>query len=231
MPMKFRWVHHRYQQYYQGLKVEQGEYILHEKNNYIVSANGVFYKNLTLPAVPALSEAAALKSALADVNAARYKWQMPEEEALLKKIEKNSQATYYPKGELLVVPINENNKKASFTLAYKFDVYADEPMSRQYIYVDAFTGKIVKKISRICEFIATGTATTMYNGVKTIITDSVSPGNYRLRDISRGGGVETYNMLTGTNYGAAVDFTDADNIWNTTANQDHAAYDAHYGAR
>jgi|GEM_PF-1519505 len=224
-------VHHRYQQYYQGLKVEQGEYILHEKNNYIVSANGVFYKNLSLPTVPSLSEAAALKSALADVHATRYKWQMPEEEALLKKIEKNNLATYYPKGELLVVPINENNKNASFTLAYKFDVYADEPMSRQYIYVDALSGKIVKKINRICEFIATGTASTMYNGTKSIITDSVSPGNYRLRDISRGGGVETYNMNSGTNYGAAVDFTDADNIWNTVANQDHAAYDAHYGAQ
>lgn len=34
--------HSRYQQYYQNIKVITGEYILHEKGNRLVAANGVF---------------------------------------------------------------------------------------------------------------------------------------------------------------------------------------------
>jgi len=42
--------------------------------------------------------------------------------------------------------------------------------------------------------------------------------------------VVTYNLAKGTNYGTATVFTDTDNLWNTTTNQDDAANDAHFGA-
>ena len=77
--------HHRYQQYYNGIAVEQGEYILHEKNNFLVSANGVFFDGLNIPVSPVFTESDALKAALADVRAKRYKWEMPNEEKLLKE--------------------------------------------------------------------------------------------------------------------------------------------------
>jgi len=223
--------HHRYQQYYNGVKVEHGEYILHEKNNSIETANGIFYDGLQLPVQPMLSENDARINALLDVRAVMYKWQIKAEEELLRKMTGNDRATYFPAGELVVTPIESGGKKPSFSLAYKFDVYAHEPMSRQYIYVDAISGRVVKKINRICEFIANGTLTTKYNGVQTLVTDSTGPGSYRLRDLSRGGNVETYDMNSGTTYGAAVDFTDTDNIWDDTTNMDNAAYDAHYGAQ
>jgi hypothetical protein len=34
-----------------------------------------------------------------------------------------------------------------------------------------------------------------------------------LSDVTRGNGVQTYNMKKGTNYGTAVNFTDSDNNW------------------
>lgn len=49
-------------------------------------------------------------------------------------------------------------------------------------------------------------------------------------ETTRGLGVHTYNMQKGTNYGAAVEFLDANNIWsNVNANKDQYAGDAHWG--
>lgn len=223
--------HHRIQQYYNGVLVEQGEFILHERNSFLVSANGFFFDGLNLGIVPAYSESQALDAALEMVNAQRYKWEMPAEESLLKETERNNKASYFPKGQLVITNVHTEPLKPVLKLAYKFDIYADSPLSRQYVYVDAQTCKIIKSESRICEFIANGTLATKYSGTKIMVTDSVSPGSFRLRDISRGGNVETYNMNSGTNYGTSVDFTDSDNIWNTILNQDNAAYDAHYGAQ
>jgi subtilisin-like proprotein convertase family protein len=89
---------------------------------------------------------------------------------------------------------------------------------------------VLFKENRICTSAVTGTAVTKYSGTQQITTDSVSPGVYNLRDMTRAGGVVTYNLAKGTNYGTATVFTDADNLWNTTTNQDDAANDAHFGA-
>ncbi|WP_460504030.1 M4 family metallopeptidase, partial [Hymenobacter agri] len=81
---------------------------------------------------------------------------------------------------------------------------------------------------------ASGTFATRYMGTRTALTDQLN-GSYRLRDYTRAAGIETYNLRTGTNTAAAVDFTDADNNWtaaefNNTA-KDNAALDAHFGAQ
>jgi Zn-dependent metalloprotease len=57
---------------------------------------------------------------------------------------------------------------------------------------------------------------------------------YRLRDYSRGNGIETYNLNHSTSISNAVDFTDNDNNWTASefhnANKDYGALDAHWGA-
>ena len=77
---------------------------------------------------------------------------------------------------------------------------------------------------------ATGSAVTAYSGTQTITTDFTG-STYRLRETGRGNGINTYDMrLAGTNYAAAVDFTDADNTWNNVnANKDQYATDGHWG--
>jgi len=65
--------------------------------------------------------------------------------------------------------------------------------------------------------------------MKTITADDQT-GPYRLRESGRGNGIRTYDLNKGTNYGAAVDFTDNDNYWaNYNANLDEYATDAHLG--
>jgi bacillolysin len=229
--------HHRYTQFYKGIKVEHGTYIVHEKGGIIHSINGEFKKIKDLNPIAGISERAALQNALSFVGARSYKWQNKEEEAWIKQDTKDRTATFYPKGELVLVEDElsvEREKKGQLVLAYKFDIYAQEPLSRNYIYVNAQTGEIVFKDAIIKHAAATGTAATRYSSTKSILTDSHS-GSFRLRDYTRGNGIETWNMKNGTNYGNAVDFTDNDNNWtateyNNTA-KDNAALDAHFGAQ
>ena len=102
--------------------------------------------------------------------------------------------------------------------------------SRAEIYVDANNGEIIRENKLIHHVDEEGTAETVYSGDRTITADSFE-GSYRLRDASRGDGVRTFDMNTGTFYGDAVDFTDDDNHWdNYNPQLDEYATDAHWGA-
>ncbi len=116
----------------------------------------------------------------------------------------------------------------SLRLAYKFDVYAKEPLSRQYVFVDAQSGEILGKKEII--HTVNGTAVTGYSGNRTIQTTKQG-SVYVLQERTRGLGIGTYNLKKGTNYSAATNFNDADNYWNNAnANKDQYATDAHWGA-
>ncbi len=208
--------------------------VLHVKNNRVVSLNGKLFANINPSDGNIITEEIALQKALNFVKATTYKWQIPLEEEFIKKSTGNDQATYYPKAELFMVPLNGNFGSKEFVTAYRFDIYASKPLSRKYVFVNALTGEIVLSLDRIhnesleTNVNATGTANTKYSGTRTITTDSYN-GSYRLREVGRGNGIETYNMAKGTNYGAAVDFTDADNVWNNfNAQFDEVAADAHW---
>ena len=97
-------VHERFQQYYQGVKVEHGVVSLHAQGGRLESLSGALERNALMPSVlPALSEAGALQRALQTVGAKVYMWQLPAEEQALKKLKANAQASYAPKGELVLV--------------------------------------------------------------------------------------------------------------------------------
>ncbi|MDW8347902.1 MAG: M4 family metallopeptidase [Bacteroidia bacterium] len=224
------YVHQKYQQYHNGFPVETGIYILHTKNGLLHSANGVFYDSLTNISYPSLNEHTALQKALEYTNAQIYMWQVPDLEQHLKIEQRNPQATYYPKGQLVYAPKDHQYKPKAFRLSYKFDIYAYQPLSRKYVYVDAQTGEIILTQDLIHTFDSTGVAHTRYSDIQTIKTSFVSTNLFHLKESARSG-VETYNMLNGTNYAAAVDFEDTDNIWNNVnPQQDEVATDAHWGA-
>jgi hypothetical protein len=69
-----------------------------------------------------LSESDALKSALADIHATTYKWDIADEENHLKLETKNSAATYYPKGKLVIIQAERrcNLQRFSFRLAIRY---------------------------------------------------------------------------------------------------------------
>ena len=137
------YTHIRYQQSFNGIPVLDGIIIIHIYNSKIHSINGNIYKNLNIKNSIVLSEKAALDKALNFVNADRYKWEMPAEEELLKRLSGDSEATYYPKGKLTILPDAANNNFDDHYYAYVFNIYADKPLRRSDFYIDASSGEML----------------------------------------------------------------------------------------
>ena len=235
--------HQRFEQYYKGVKVEHASYTVHSKSNQVESINGDYEPVSSLSVQPSLSADAALQRALAHIGARRYKWQDAQEESFLKQTTGSAAASYKPVGELVLV--RDNRRAADGTgplvLAWKFNIYAAEPLSRAYYYVNAHTGDVVLQDNIIkhasnaaTATAATATFATAYSGTRQL-ADETTTGGYHLKEYTRGNGIETYNMKKGTNYSAAVDFVDADNNWTAAeynnATYDNVAGDAHFGAQ
>ena len=200
--------HQYFQQFYKGIRVEYGIYAVHAKNDLIETLNGTFKRiKTTFEIQPSLNESQALDFALREIDAKLYKWQIPEEESW---INENFGLSYYPKGELVI--IQDENITGNCSLAWKFDVYAHNPLSRNYIFVDAVSGLIIKKTSIIHNTNANGSGDTRYSGTRNIVTDSYS-GGFRLKEIRNQVRIETYNMFRDTVYSLAALFVDNNNSW------------------
>ena len=222
--------HLKYQQYYKSIPIEGAIVNVHVSNGKIKSINGDYFKQISSPQNVLLTESQALQMALNKVDASLYMWQSPKNEKFIKLSNKDNRATYYPSGELVLAsPYLLSPDKIS--LCYRFDIYAETPLYRAWVYVDASNGKIISERNRIHHTNSNGVALTAYSGEQSIITDSLSPNNFRLIESSRGNGIQTFNMQQGTSYGSSIDFTDNDNYWNNiNANLDQYATDAHWGA-
>jgi Zn-dependent metalloprotease len=222
--------HNRYQQYYKGIPVEGGVYLIHSNNGKASSGNGKILAGMNASATPAFNAKTAINKAIQMVKAERYMWENLNNEAMLKQMKKDVNATYYPKAELVFIDKKFSNNVSTYVLAWKVNVYAEKPLSYQNVYIDAISGELYHKMDLMMTGDVQGTAHTKYSGVQTITTDSMGVSNFRLKETGRCG-VQTFNMLTTTNLGSAVDFTDADNNWNNVnAAQDEIATDAHFGA-
>ena len=220
--------HYRYDQYYKGIQVFGAQYILHEKNGYIGAANGKLVHNLNIDVKPVLTEQAALNAALREVNATTYMWESSSNEQFLKKEQKDPNASFFPKGLLMITAGDNELNSENCKLVYRFDIYAQVPLERFYVDIDAKTGEVVNKISRIQETDVSGSGASLYNGNVSIAVDEVTPGSsYRLQEhTTRSAGMQTYDMHNGTNYGSATEIT------STTANGpwDAGGVSAHWGA-
>ena len=220
------------QQYYKGVKVVYGEMVVSSKQDNLKSLNGHFVEINDLSITPQLSEQAALQAALDQIGARKYAWQDENFENMLKNEQQNSSASNYPVGELVVIEKDLLGEHPTPVLAYRFDIYTLDPLGRNEYYIAANTGEVVF-VNPIMLHVQ-GTATTRYSGNRTIETQQ-NGSTFRLRDLTRGNGITTWNMNDGLlNTSTATHFTDNNNTWTAAefnnANQDNAALDAHWGA-
>jgi Zn-dependent metalloprotease len=223
--------HHRYRQHYNGIPVEGGTYILHSKNGFVTHSNGKLARHFTNQIKPVVTSEEALATAKNHMNAGQFYWENPGMESLIKKIKKDSNATFSPKAELVYVKTNQVEDINKHKLAWKFEIYASKPDQRKIIFVDAIGGSVLFELDGCHSGSLEGIAETRYSGTQTIVTDSVSPTEYRLIDTTRGNGIMTFDMNTSTEYEFAQDFVDSDNYWNNVNDEmDEAATDAHWGA-
>ena len=243
-------VDEKFQLYYDGIKVQYVVYTLHSQEGKMQSLSGDIFPINDVTTKPSLNAGTAFNYAIKHTGAQKYMWENAE------YVKEN--AYQKPQGELVLVPIEQNDGSFKLLLAYKFDIYAAQPLSREYVYVDALDGKVLltdaiikhannfygdisgthdhrsaenSDASQIKLALVNGNAATRYAGSQVISTTLVG-SSYALRDSSRGSGVFTYNLKKGTTL-KTTDFTDADNNWTAAefnnAAFDNAALDAHWG--
>lgn len=189
-------MNYRYAQTFKNIPVENAMYIVRTKAGKLVGASGEIITQFdALEALPFRATIQAKKAvdiAIQFVHAQSYMWQDARAEEILKEQMKNKNATYSPSATLVWYNIGDQIIPSKLQLAYKVDVYATEPMSRAYYFIDAQTGKIIGQAEILHTVDAVGTANTLYSGTQTIHSDHYN-GSYRLRDYSRGNGVTTYD--------------------------------------
>jgi bacillolysin len=196
----------------------------------VENLNGAYFPQLAVNTNPSLSESAALAMVLAKYPNVEFAWQNEAEESLLKLIENNPQATYFPHGHLTIISKDYSLKQEDFRLAYKFDVYVTEPLSREMVYIDAITGEILFNNPLIHTTDVKGSGKTRYSGTQTITCDSINSDSFVLRSTSRGQGVHTYNAKLTTKLDTNRRFTNKTTSWDlNNAAQDEVALDVQWG--
>lgn len=228
----FGFAHYRYYQTHNSVKVYGAQLLMHFKKDGSIIVNAKLINEISTSGQYQLSEAEALQKAKDFIGADQYYWEIPGMEALIKELEKDVNATYFPSGELFLAGLNRSNEGSEYEVNWKFEIYAKGEKMRTFVFVNAINGEISFTIDGIHTSSSDGVAHTRYHGVQDIITDSTGADNYGflLKDDTRADGVRTLNMQENTDYDLAVDFTDADNIWdNANDEKDDAAGDTHWG--
>lgn len=211
-------VHYSYQQYYKGIKIKGAEFNVHAKDGRAVSANGIIVTNISRSVTVSVSEEDALREALKNIPSRKYIWLNEREEKRLKEREKNNDATYYPQGELtLVKPKNEKTATASnLILSWKFDISVENGFSKT-VFIDAETGSTVNTIALDFHCVL-GTGATTWNGTQQVWTKT-SGSNYIIYEDCGTPEFRIRNANGETDLSNVTEFTDANNIWTSAAQQ------------
>ena len=214
--------HVRYNILQNGILLYNKIIVAHSQNGKLQSLNGEL-RSFPEPVNKfTLTEKSALAFALTKIHAKKYKWENKAEEQHMREVLNQPGFSYYPVG---IKTILEKNGKLYNT--YQFTIYAEEPLYRANVFVDAASGKILEEKNLICNVNVPGTMVTKYSGTQTVTVDQ-NGASFRMRETVRGQGVETYNLNNTATYGFN-DFTNATANWTGTG-VDQGARDAHWGA-
>ena len=134
----------RYTQTYKGYEVEGASLTLHGSEGVVLSANKSLLSQLNVSVNSPISESQALAYAIDSIGEHDYPWEDSTTEALLKEFKEDANATYLPKGELLISrPQYVENLPENYKLYWKFFIeYTDSPGKNQYVYVNALNGVV-----------------------------------------------------------------------------------------
>jgi len=208
--------HYTYKQYYKGIELAEVRFILHAKNDMVFYANGRIIHGLNLNVTPSLTESEALQFAMSDINAESYMWENKKNEAHLKREQNNPDATMYPKDILMLSAKNFDVAPGNFHLVYRFDIYSEKPIDRYYIDVDANTGEIINKISRMQSGDVPGTGTSVYNGVVSLTIADTAISSY---------GPSRWHLNSWNAYQGGLSWWDADPSFGNQGGYDNGWYE------
>jgi Zn-dependent metalloprotease len=207
--------HDKFQQYYKKVKVEGAVYSAHSRNNIVEGYSGEFKGIRSFDVNPSISASQGLQAAIVHAGARIYAWDI--------SVKAGYPDYNTPKGELVIIGGNDDDE-LPLTLAWKYDIYAADPLYRAEVYIDAKTGVFVRENNLIHNTNTAASGTTLFNGIRNFTADYTGT-TYRLRQTVSGGGVETYTLNNKTTY-TNTDITSS----TPTSWTDATAVQAHWGA-
>ena len=161
-------IHNRYQQTIQGVQVRGGEWIIHHKNNEVVSANGRIYPSATVDVAQLMHQATAENVAYAHITT-KYTAYQP---ASLGVIDRTTRSE-------LCIDFEVNADELQPHVVYVVEVRPTD-LHYYHVWVDAHTGKVLKTVDALCEVDGpkTATATHLNNQSVTLKTYQVGSTFY-----------------------------------------------------
>jgi len=202
--------HDSYKEIYKGVEVDGTRCTVHyNKYGEMVSVNGNFRTIEGLKTIPFVNESNALEKATSYIeDSLRLRGYVVN--SIKSVINCNKQL----KSNLVILILS--NKPY---LTYKFLLESDSPHLFLYVYVDALYGKILVTRNAVCN--VSGSVSTVYSGTQSIEMDYHS-GQYRLRDYTRGNGVQTFAWPNS-------EYTSSNTNWSNLSSYDRSALDVHWG--
>jgi len=218
-------IHFSFQQYFKKLKVLNGEYVIHTRNNSITSINGNYIRiPEKVESLPPLSNEEAFRILLTTLE---------DQDGLKKEVIPNIISKLRYTCDTIIW---SNWKGENIQLAYKFTLEGNKTIRDQVICINAINGKLIDKHYLLDLTSADGTADTYYSGDDLAIKTDLVSNTYYLRDISRGSTtIEVKNLddHDASYKGSAEIFTDANNVWTSAeyenGSEDMAALDVMWG--
>ncbi len=212
-------VHSKYQQYYKGIKVVGGTYILHSKHDMVYKSTGSLYPDIKLNTMPTLKESRVAGIAkiivlgkIADRNIENINFEK------LKSL-------YVPEIELCIIDNDYPDFSKNYKLAYSVLVENNNmtnPLKKR-IYIDADTGEEILSYDMICTSHAHGKGESIYYGEVEFDTDSIAPDRFVMQDLDRGSGIFIKDK-----WNNSIEFYDDDNYWEFEDEGQQSAIDALY---
>lgn len=211
--------HIKYQQYYKNIPVYGSVYILHSKDQLVHKSSGVISPNINISTTPSVTSDDICHFAIQKCNS-------PEQNSGQKTGHREKNEDLVASSQYLTI-IDASFPKSSgvYELAYAVVVESKLKPFKKEIILSAINGRVIFEQNLIQHGNSPGVGHTFYYGDQNIITDSIAPNKFILRDMSRGQGITTYTQRSGNSLEL---FEDDDNHWEESEDWDLVGIDAHY---
>lgn len=208
-------IHRKYKQFYKDVEVYGVAYTLHGDGDLVQYGTGTYLPDINIDMDVPDNDVAVQSKALQYMYA---KFSRP-----FTKLEKHDNWVSEILGKVI---IDQKFPAISgdYVLAYRLLLSVPSSQKKYEVIVSARDMEVIFEQSLIKHGHVEGIGKTFYYGNQKIITDSIAPDRYILRDMTRGDGITTYTMSSGT----PRLLMDADNVWDDEQANDLVAIDAHW---
>lgn len=208
-------LHTRYQQYYKGVKVVGGTYILHSKNDLVMKSNGVLAENLNMNTTPFLEREEA-------IHKAKLYFIFDNLTDSIQSINVNK-VPLQSKTNLCIIGSKYPSPSKDYLLAVEVKITFKTAIKKiiKIYYIDAISGNKISSFDAMPHTSIIGKGQSNFYSNVDIVMDSISPNLFLLHDSLRN--ITVYRESTGAVY------SNDTKEWTFESEGDKSAVDVMYG--